>query len=169
MSQNFVGGLESKLVMNMGDVFNTNNIGGFNISNFKLRFLQEFLDDVVSDYESSFIGSFIQAMFVHRETRSQNFDLFMSVTKFDQDFGYSLLKGDYQQIEDSLGDLAIESPDGYPLEKEQFFAASTPLGGYSTLDVAGSTKHSGKSSPPGKVYICTRGQEEKDDAERYYT
>jgi hypothetical protein len=29
---------------------NTNNIGGFNISNFKMRYLNEFLGDVVADW-----------------------------------------------------------------------------------------------------------------------
>jgi hypothetical protein len=38
-------------MINMVDVNNTNNIGGFNISNFKMRYLNEFINEVISDYE----------------------------------------------------------------------------------------------------------------------
>ena len=40
-----------RVVVNVVDSLNTNNIGGFNISNFKMRYLNEFLGDVVADYE----------------------------------------------------------------------------------------------------------------------
>jgi len=40
-----------RVVVNVVDTLNTNNIGGFNISNFKMRYLNEFLGDVVADYE----------------------------------------------------------------------------------------------------------------------
>lgn len=40
-----------RVVINVVDQMNTNNIGGFNISNFKMRYLNEFIADVISDYE----------------------------------------------------------------------------------------------------------------------
>ena len=49
----------NKIVINVQDSQNTNNIGGFNLANFKLRYVDEYMKDVISDYEQSFIGSFI--------------------------------------------------------------------------------------------------------------
>jgi hypothetical protein len=99
LANNFIRGSDSKLILNVNDIFNTNNIGGFNLSNFKMRFMNEFLDDVITDYNSSFLGSFVQAMFVLKETfktqgKDSCGDLYMAITKFDSDFGYSLLKGE---------------------------------------------------------------------------
>lgn len=41
----------NRILLNVVDPLNTNNIGGFNISNFKMRFLNEFIADVIADYE----------------------------------------------------------------------------------------------------------------------
>ena len=40
-----------RVVVNLVDQANTNNIGGFNITNFKMRYLNEFITDVIADYE----------------------------------------------------------------------------------------------------------------------
>lgn len=40
-----------KILINVTDQHNSNNIGGFNIQNFKMRYLNEFITDIVSDYE----------------------------------------------------------------------------------------------------------------------
>ena len=38
------------IIFNIGDTFNTNNIGGFNISNFKVKFMESYAEDVIKDY-----------------------------------------------------------------------------------------------------------------------
>lgn len=40
-----------KFILNLTDGHNTINIGGFNISNFKMRYLNEFIGDIIQDYE----------------------------------------------------------------------------------------------------------------------
>ena len=48
----------NKVVLNVSDQFATNNNCGFNLANFKPKFIKEYFNEVVSDYERSFIGSF---------------------------------------------------------------------------------------------------------------
>lgn len=86
-------------MLNLVDTLNTNNIGGFNISNFKMRYLNEFISDVISDYEQSVIGSFTKSLL---EIKGVNLDLFLSITKFKNDIGYSLVQG---QDEDAIEPL----------------------------------------------------------------
>lgn len=52
-----------RVMLNLVDQNNTNNIGGFNISNFKMRYLNEFIKDVISDYEQSLLGSVVKNLF----------------------------------------------------------------------------------------------------------
>ena len=49
----------NRLVFNLDDLFNTSNIGGFNISNFTIEYLNNYVDEVIEDYEKSFIGTFL--------------------------------------------------------------------------------------------------------------
>ena len=60
---------------------NSNNIGGFNLANFKMRYMNEFLKEVTSDYEKSFIGTFISVVLIYLKTLPQ-FELKFSITKF---------------------------------------------------------------------------------------
>jgi len=39
-----------RLLINLTDPFGTNNIGGFNLSNFKLRYLHNYSAEVTADY-----------------------------------------------------------------------------------------------------------------------
>ena len=48
----------NKVILNVADQFATNNNCGFNLANFKLKFLKNYFREVVSDYERSFVGSF---------------------------------------------------------------------------------------------------------------
>lgn len=52
-----------KTIVNLADPFATNNNCGFNLANFKPKFIREFFSEVVSDYERSFIGAFCTALF----------------------------------------------------------------------------------------------------------
>lgn len=57
----------NKVCLNVADQFATNNNCGFNLANFRLKFLKNFFDEVVSDYERSFIGSFANALLKNLE------------------------------------------------------------------------------------------------------
>ena len=48
----------NKVVVNIADQFASNNNCGFNLANFKPKFMQDYYDEVVIDYERSFIGAF---------------------------------------------------------------------------------------------------------------
>ena len=52
LAQEFISnGKANRVVVNLVDPLNPNNIGGFNISNFKMRYLNEYIADVIADYE----------------------------------------------------------------------------------------------------------------------
>ena len=44
--------------MNLADQYNSNNNAGFNLTNFKVKFINQFFQDVINDYEKSVIGTF---------------------------------------------------------------------------------------------------------------
>ena len=52
----------NKVVINTADQFATNNNCGFNLANFKMKFLKNYFNEVVQDYERSFIGSFANSL-----------------------------------------------------------------------------------------------------------
>lgn len=52
----------NKVILNVNDQFATNNNCGFNLANFKKKFLANYFTEVVSDYERSFIGSFAHSL-----------------------------------------------------------------------------------------------------------
>ena len=85
---------KDKVVLNFADVFNSNNNAGFNLTNFKVKFINQFFQDVVSDYEKSIIGTFTADLL---ETINQDpevkdsTELYFTITKFDNDYGYSLI------------------------------------------------------------------------------
>ena len=45
------GKIKNKTIFNVADAHNSNNIGGFNLANFKMRYLNEFMGEVAVDYE----------------------------------------------------------------------------------------------------------------------
>ena len=81
----------NKIVLNVSDQFATNNNCGFNLANFKLKFLKNYFNDVVQDYERSFIGSFSHALLqTYLPSTSDQFELFFTIAKFEGNMGYSL-------------------------------------------------------------------------------
>jgi hypothetical protein len=57
--EEFLAGKKShRVVVNQTD--KVNNIGGFNISNFKMRYLNDYIADVIADYDQSLIGSAVK-------------------------------------------------------------------------------------------------------------
>jgi len=83
-----------KIVLNFADIFNSNNNAGFNLTNFKVKFINSFFQDVVTDYEKSIIGTFtsdlIDAINSDDDYRD-TMELYFTITKFDNDYGYSLI------------------------------------------------------------------------------
>ena len=73
----------------MADLHATNNNCGFNLANFKPRFLRDYFDDVVTDYERSFLGSFTAALIEHLLPES-GCELYFSMAKFQNNMGFSL-------------------------------------------------------------------------------
>lgn len=53
----------NKIILNVSDQFATNNNAGFNLANFRPKFLKNYHNEVVQDYERSFIGSFVSSLF----------------------------------------------------------------------------------------------------------
>ena len=96
-------GKSHRILLNVVDSLNSNNIGGFNISNFKMRYLNEFISDVISDYDQSFLGSVVRDIATKLGISSSTseagkYDLYMSITKFKGDVGFSLLQGDSENL-----------------------------------------------------------------------
>jgi hypothetical protein len=63
-----------------------------------MRFLNEFIADIIRDYEQSFVGCFIRVLITQMQGLNffRNMDLYMSITKFKNDIGFSLVEGDDQ-------------------------------------------------------------------------
>ena len=53
---------KDKIVLNLADQYNCNNNAGFNLTNFKVKFINQFFQDVISDYEKSIIGTFTKGL-----------------------------------------------------------------------------------------------------------
>ena len=72
-----------------------------------MRYLNEFIADVINDYEQSIIGAFAKDLILKLNSLEaepkakvngqdqaimvKRFDLYMSITKFKSDIGYSLV------------------------------------------------------------------------------
>jgi hypothetical protein len=97
-----------KLVINVADQFATNNNCGFNLANFKQRFVHEYFEDVVKDYERSFIGSFASAVF---DTLDATSELYFSISKFEGNMGYSLTENPVKSYDD--GALGGTNEEGF--------------------------------------------------------
>ena len=81
----------NKVILNVADQFATNNNCGFNLANFKPKFLKNYFQEVVSDYERSFIGSFAhQVLQTYLPNTNGQFELFFTIAKFEGNMGYSL-------------------------------------------------------------------------------
>ena len=81
----------NKIVLNVADQFATNNNAGFNLANFRPKFLKNYYNEVVQDYERSFIGSFAKALFDTELSQCHStFELFFTMAKFEGNMGYSL-------------------------------------------------------------------------------
>ena len=82
------------MVLNLADQYNCNNNAGFNLTNFKVKFINEFFQDVINDYEKSVIGTFTKLL-LERINEDANLkdkvELYFTITKFENDIGFSLI------------------------------------------------------------------------------
>jgi hypothetical protein len=85
--------------MNVAEVNAIDNNCGFNLANFKPRFIRNYLEDVVTDYERSFLGSFSAALIEHFLADS-GCDLYFSVSKFVNNMGFSLTQNKPEELND---------------------------------------------------------------------
>jgi hypothetical protein len=90
----------NKVVLNCSDQFATNNNCGFNLANFKPRFVRDYFADVVADYERSFIGSFCTALFSMFSERAADVELYLTITKFNANMGYNLTQNSGESSQD---------------------------------------------------------------------
>ena len=90
----------NKVVLNVADQFATNNNCGFNLANFKLKFLKNYYSEVVQDYERSFIGSFANSIlktFLGPQGEDSQYELYFTIAKFEGNMGYSLTQN-YDEV-----------------------------------------------------------------------
>jgi hypothetical protein len=101
-----------KIVLNFADQFNSNNNAGFNLTNFKVQFINQFFQDVINDYEKSVIGTFTKELLDRLNTDENckdRYQLYFTITKFENDIGFSLI---HQEPEaDSERDAFSENPE----------------------------------------------------------
>lgn len=110
----------NKVVLNLTDHFQTNNNCGFNLANFKPRFIRDFFQDVVQDYERSFIGSFASALF--RELNPSEHELYFTIAKFSDNMGFSLTENSPEAAadqEDSCENQDLENNNTGELSSEE--------------------------------------------------
>jgi hypothetical protein len=86
----------NKLILNVTN--GTNNNAGFNLANFKPKFIRDYFEDVLADYERSFIGAFAAAL-CNKYLPSDQFQIYCSISKFVGNVGYSLVANKPYEIE----------------------------------------------------------------------
>ena len=105
----------NKVVLNIADQFATNNNCGFNLANFKPKFIKDYFNEVVSDYERSFIGAFATSV-IEDFLPDSGCELYFTVAKFEGNMGYSLTQN-YDEVqvevdeENKLNLKAVEKPN----------------------------------------------------------
>ena len=93
---------KDKIILNIADQFNCNNNAGFNLTNFKVKFINQFFQDVINDYEKSIIGTFTKGL-LDKIKEADTHELYFTITKFDNDIGFSLIHQDFEQENTDLG------------------------------------------------------------------
>ena len=83
-----------KVMLNLADQYNCNNNAGFNLTNFKVKFINQFFQDVINDYEKSVIGTFTRSLLdkINEDPNLKDkVELYFTITKFENDIGFSLI------------------------------------------------------------------------------
>lgn len=77
-----------KVVINLANIFNSDNNGGFNLVNFMNDFIDDYMEDVIYDYEKSMLGSFIASLsdvFDKDESLKEKTELYFRMVKYEND------------------------------------------------------------------------------------
>lgn len=85
---------KDKILFNLADQFNCNNNAGFNLANFKVKFINQFFQDVINDYEKSVIGTFTKNLLDqvnNDDNLKDTLEVYFTITKFENDIGFSLI------------------------------------------------------------------------------
>jgi hypothetical protein len=94
-------GAKDKVVLNLADQYNCNNNAGFNLTNFKVKFINEFFQDVINDYEKSVIGTFTKTLLeriIDDPNMKDKVELYFTITKFENDIGFSLIHQEDENV-----------------------------------------------------------------------
>jgi hypothetical protein len=104
-----------RIVLNFADQFNCNNNAGFNLTNFKVQFINQFFQDVINDYEKSVIGTFTKSLLdrlndtgegeEQYEPLKDSLELYFTITKFENDIGFSLIHQEPETIDEDGNDV----------------------------------------------------------------
>jgi hypothetical protein len=106
-------------VINVADIHAIDNNCGFNLANFKPRFIREYFEDVVTDYERSFLGSFSAALIEHLLPES-GCDLYFSISKFVNTMGFSLTQNKPELLNDLAETDNENTIDSLVVKSKQF-------------------------------------------------
>lgn len=71
-------------MINFGNVYNSENNGGFNLFNFQMDFAEEDMEDIVNDYEKSILGSFISNL-LDKVIEEDKYEVFFRMITYDGD------------------------------------------------------------------------------------
>lgn len=110
-----------KIVLNFADQFNTNNNAGFNITNFKVQFINQFFQEVINDYEKSLIGTFTKELLEKLDVDQnckENLELYFTITKFENDIGFSLIHQEPDAETERDDDGQENTAEGQNIENE---------------------------------------------------
>ena len=110
---------KDKVILNLADQYNCNNNAGFNLTNFKVKFINQFFQDVINDYEKSVIGTFTKQLLdkLQSDPKLADVELYFTITKFENDIGFSLIHQeddgpDTQGAEETNNQDITQDPEG---------------------------------------------------------
>lgn len=97
----------NKVVLNVSDHLGSPNNCGFNLTNFKPKFVRDFFNDIVHDYERSFVGSFASALMDGLQPTEDEYgrkepsqiELYVTVAKFSNTVGYTLTQNTAEELQ----------------------------------------------------------------------
>lgn len=77
-----------KIIVNLANIFNSDNNGGFNLVNFLSDFIDDHMEDVIDDYEKSILGSFITTLcssYDQDDSLKEKTEVYFRMVKYEND------------------------------------------------------------------------------------
>jgi len=91
--------MTNRIIFNVADQGNTNNIGGFNLTNFQeIHWGNQNQEKVIEDYKNSLVGGFLSQI-MDELADKKYLSLYFSITKCEGDMGYSLVQS-YKDVDE---------------------------------------------------------------------